>query len=90
MLEKAQARALPVLNRTVDLTPAAGVCCGVCRTCATTNIFTALGAAAVGAWAFVARRRRGPLDGFHELSDATQNLPPDDSPRGLPKRSITA
>jgi hypothetical protein len=38
MLERTQAKMLPVLNRTVDLAPATQACCGVCRTCATTNI----------------------------------------------------
>jgi LPXTG-motif cell wall-anchored protein len=57
MLARAQARTLPVLNKAVDLTPATQVCCGVCRTCATTNIFTAAGAAFLAAWSLVARRR---------------------------------
>ena len=58
MLERAQSRALPILNKGVDLTPAAQVCCGACRTCVTTNVF-ALGLAAVsGAAAYVAKRIR--------------------------------
>jgi hypothetical protein len=48
MLERAQTRALPLLNRAVDLTPAVQACCGVCRTCATTNILTVATAAAAG------------------------------------------
>jgi hypothetical protein len=38
VLERTQTRALPLVNRAVDLAPAAQACCGVCRTCATTNI----------------------------------------------------
>jgi hypothetical protein len=50
-------KTLPVLNKATDLAPAAQVCCGVCRTCVTTNLFTAAAAAAVGLWALVTRRR---------------------------------
>lgn len=46
MLERSSGRALPVLNRAVDLAPAAQACCGVCRTCVTSNVF-ALGATAI-------------------------------------------
>jgi hypothetical protein len=42
-------KALPVVNRAVDLAPATQACCGMCRTCATTNVLTTLGA--VGVWA---------------------------------------
>jgi hypothetical protein len=38
MLGRVQTRALPVLNKTVDITPALNACCGACRTCMTTNI----------------------------------------------------
>jgi len=55
MLEKTQARTLPVLNRTVDLAPAMNACCGVCRTCMTTNILTLAGAGIVGAAVYVRR-----------------------------------
>jgi hypothetical protein len=55
MLERATTRALPLINRTVDLTPAVQACCGVCRTCATTNILTVASAAAVGLSAGVVR-----------------------------------
>jgi hypothetical protein len=48
MLERAQVKALPLLNRAADVAPVQ-VCCGVCRTCATTNVLTMLGAA--GVWA---------------------------------------
>jgi hypothetical protein len=48
MLERATTRALPVLNRAADLAPAAQACCGVCRTCATTNVVGLLFAAATG------------------------------------------
>jgi hypothetical protein len=57
MLERAQVKTLPVLNRAVDLAPGAQACCGVCRTCATTNIFALAGSAFLAAWSFVAKRR---------------------------------
>jgi hypothetical protein len=38
MLERAQIRALPLLNKGVDLTPTVNACCGACRTCVTTNV----------------------------------------------------
>ena len=40
MLERAQTRALPLLNKSADVTPALNACCGACRTCVTTNILT--------------------------------------------------
>ena len=49
MLERTQARALPLLNRAVDVTPAVQACCGACRTCVTTNVLTLAGAGIVGA-----------------------------------------
>jgi len=55
MLERATIRALPVLNKTVDLAPAAQTCCGVCRSCLTTNIFGLIAAGITGAAAYVAR-----------------------------------
>jgi hypothetical protein len=58
MLEKTQARALPLLNKTVDLTPAVSACCGACRTCMTTNVLTLAGAGVVGL-AVYARRLTG-------------------------------
>jgi len=38
VLERTTTRTLPLLNRASDLAPTAQACCGVCRTCATTNI----------------------------------------------------
>ena len=46
MLERAQTRALPLLNKSADVTVgmaalswvALNACCGACRTCVTTNI----------------------------------------------------
>jgi hypothetical protein len=40
MLERAQSRTLPLLNKGVDLAPAVNACCGACRTCVTTNALT--------------------------------------------------
>jgi hypothetical protein len=48
MLERAQTRALPLLNKSADITPALNACCGACRACLTTNILTA--ALAAGSW----------------------------------------
>ena len=47
VLERAQLKALPVLNRAADVAPATQVCCGICRTCAATNFLSLLGAAGV-------------------------------------------
>jgi hypothetical protein len=55
VLEKTQTRALPLLNKGVDLTPVVNACCGVCRTCVTTNIFTLVAAGFVSAGACLAR-----------------------------------
>jgi len=55
MLERTPARALPVLNRAVDVSPALQACCGVCRSCVTTNILTL---AAAGLAAAVVQGRR--------------------------------
>jgi hypothetical protein len=49
MLERTTGRALPLLNRVADVAPAAQACCGACRTCVTTNIFTATAAALAAA-----------------------------------------
>jgi hypothetical protein len=40
MLGRVSTRTLPIVNRAVELTPTAQACCGVCRTCATTNILS--------------------------------------------------
>ena len=60
MLERAQTRALPLLNKGVEATPAVQACCGACRTCITTNIVTLAAGAVTGAALYVARlvRRR--------------------------------
>jgi len=60
MLERTQVRALPVINRGVDLAPAVQACCGACRTCVTSNILgvltAAVGGAAFGVTNFAKRR----------------------------------
>jgi hypothetical protein len=58
MLDQAKTRTLPLLNRTADLAPAAQACCGVCRTCATTNLLTLAGALVAGAAASAVRLRK--------------------------------
>ena len=55
MLERTQSRALPLLNRAVDVTPAVQGCCGVCRTCVTTNVLTLALAGVTGAAFYAAR-----------------------------------
>jgi hypothetical protein len=45
MYERVQMKTLPLLNKTPDVLPAAQACCGVCRTCATTNVFALLAVA---------------------------------------------
>lgn len=49
MLQEAKTRALPLLNRVPDVTPAAQACCGVCRSCTTTNVVTVGAAVLAGA-----------------------------------------
>jgi hypothetical protein len=44
MLERAQVKALPLLNRSVEIVPAVQACCGVCRSCMTSNVFALAGA----------------------------------------------
>ena len=58
MLERTTTKTLPVLNKAVDLAPAAQACCGVCRTCMSTNIASALAAGAMFAAAPVVRLAR--------------------------------
>ena len=60
MLDQARTRTLPLLNRTADIAPAPQACCGVCRTCATTNILALAGALVAGAAAFALRLRERP------------------------------
>lgn len=55
MLERAQTRMLPVVNRAADYTPMAATCCNACRTCVTTNILGLAFAAAGAVAAFAAR-----------------------------------
>ena len=38
MLERAQVRLLPVVNRAADHAPVLPACCNICRTCTTTNV----------------------------------------------------
>jgi hypothetical protein len=55
VLQRAQTRALPVLNKSVELTPAVQACCGACRTCVTANVVTLAMAAVTGAGLYAAR-----------------------------------
>jgi hypothetical protein len=54
MLDRAQTRALPLLNKGADFAPVQA-CCGVCRTCVTTNIVTLGLAAVTGAAVYLTR-----------------------------------
>jgi hypothetical protein len=58
VLDKTRMRTLPVLNRAVDFAPAAQACCGACRTCVTTNLFTLAAAGIAAAGVGVARLLR--------------------------------
>jgi len=57
MLDRAQVKALPLAGRAAEYVPAAQTCCGVCRTCATTNVLTLAGAAVAAIVARIAGRR---------------------------------
>jgi hypothetical protein len=54
MLERAQTRALPILNKGADFAPVQA-CCGVCRTCVTTNVLSLGLAAVTGAAVYLTR-----------------------------------
>jgi hypothetical protein len=58
MLERAQTKGLPLLNKGVELTPAVQACCGACRTCITTNLVTLAMGAVTGAAVYIARLAR--------------------------------
>jgi hypothetical protein len=63
VLEQTKMRTLPVLNRAADFAPAAQACCGACRTCVTTNIFSLAAAGLAGAGVYLARLVRRPNPG---------------------------
>ena len=54
MLERAQSRALPIVGKGVEFAPVQA-CCGVCRSCVSTNILTLALAGATGAAVFLTR-----------------------------------
>jgi hypothetical protein len=54
VLERAQSRALPLINKSAELAPVQA-CCGVCRTCVTTNVVTLAVAAVTGAALYLTR-----------------------------------
>ncbi|HLK39707.1 MAG TPA: hypothetical protein VKU41_23285 [Polyangiaceae bacterium] len=54
-MRSATYRALPLVTRVAETSPAAQACCGICRTCVSTNVAT-LALASVAALAPVARR----------------------------------
>jgi hypothetical protein len=53
-------RTLPVVNRAVEVSPAAQACCGVCRTCVTTNVVTLATACVTAAAVFLAHLVKRP------------------------------
>jgi hypothetical protein len=55
VLDKTRMKALPIVNRAADFAPAAQACCGACRTCMTTNLFSLAAAGLAGAGLYVAR-----------------------------------
>jgi hypothetical protein len=63
VLDKTRMKALPIVNRAADFAPAAQACCGACRTCMTTNLFSLAAAGLAGAGVYVARvlRRTRPV-----------------------------
>jgi hypothetical protein len=56
MLDRAQMKTIPLLNKATDMAPAVQVCCGVCRSCSTTNVFAVAGLAISAASGFLARQ----------------------------------
>ncbi|MEA2469071.1 MAG: hypothetical protein QOE38_69 [Thermoleophilaceae bacterium] len=58
VLDQTRMKALPVLNRAADFVPAAQACCGACRTCMTTNLFSLAAAGLAGAGVYVTRLLR--------------------------------
>ena len=65
LLERTTTKSLPILDKAVDFAPAAQACCGVCRTCMSTNIMSAIAAGTVFVAApvvrFAKRLRRSPV-----------------------------
>jgi hypothetical protein len=55
MLERTSRHALPLLGRTADVAPAAQACCGLCRSCMTTNLVGLLAAGCTAAAVVLAR-----------------------------------
>lgn len=60
MLERTQTRALPLISKSADFAPVQA-CCGVCRTCVTTNVVTLAIAGVTGAAVYVTRGLRRTL-----------------------------
>jgi hypothetical protein len=58
MLERTQARTLPLLNRAADIAPAVNACCGACRTCVTANAASVVTAAIAGLVLYARRSAR--------------------------------
>lgn len=55
MLDRLNARMLPIANRASEHAPMVAVCCNACRTCTTTNLIALGSAVAVGVVALVGR-----------------------------------
>ena len=54
MLERTKTRALPLVKKGAEFAPAQA-CCGVCRTCVTTNVVTLAVAGVAGAAVYLTR-----------------------------------
>jgi hypothetical protein len=57
MLERTQNRALPLISKSAEFAPVQA-CCGVCRTCVTTNVLTLAAAGVTGAALYLRRGLR--------------------------------
>jgi hypothetical protein len=57
MFERAQNRALPLISKSGEFAPVQA-CCGVCRTCVTTNVLTLAAAGVTGAALYLTRGLR--------------------------------
>jgi hypothetical protein len=58
VLDRLNARMLPMANRASEHAPMVAVCCNACRTCTTTNLLTLATALGAGAVAFIVRSAR--------------------------------
>lgn len=72
MLERAQTRMLPIVNRATDYAPIAPACCNACRVCATSGAVGMAFAAGGATAALAARFARRLLGRAEEHRDEAQ------------------